>query len=173
MLDTKRHRVGVELTNELKKSISIGQVAKLFDKLLSSLNREGQTYEVTVVPSEDALDRILGIDRLDSVLIVLKRPNPGDHHEKDAEKILRELHEQNVKEERHKFLRQSGTDGIHLNGDNLVRAEVASVNGYVDGAGLENEVHVHRSTKEYPKIITRAVSQGVTFLRALRDEMKR
>lgn len=173
VLDEATHTIAIELKNDLGKTLSIRQAGRLFEKLFSALNRSGQTFDVTVIPEEDALSRVLGLERIDKIVIVLKRPNPGDHHGTDAEDILRELHEQNMKRAEYTFSRQPGTDGIHLNEDNQTRAEVAASNGHVESSGLEDGERSHRSTQEYPKIVRRALAAGTGFASALISEVKR
>lgn len=173
VLDEKTHVVAVELRNSLGKTLSIRQASVLFERLLSTLNKDGQTFDVTILPEEDALSRVLGMERIDKIVIVLKRPNPGDHHGTDAEEILKELHEQNMKRAEYSFSRQPGTDGIHLNEDNQTRAEVAASNGYVESSGLDEGERSHRSTQEYPKIIRRALAAGTAFVVAVASEAKR
>ena len=173
-LDEQTHRVTVELKNDEGKTISIRQAGKIFDLLVSSLNRERQTFEVTIVPEEDAIEQVLSLARLDRVEILLKRPNPGDHDDGDADEVLRELYEQNIKEADYSFARQPGTDGIHLNAENEKRAEVAAQNGYVKSSGLDEDgSRDRRSTKEYPKIVALTLAAGVVALAALRAEAKR
>ncbi|HEX8194113.1 MAG TPA: DUF4747 family protein [Allosphingosinicella sp.] len=174
VLDERTHKVTVELRNEDGKTISIRQVGRIFDFLLSRLNKQGQTFEVTVVPEEDAIDRVLGLERLDRVYILLKRPNPGDHDGGDADEVLRELHEQNIKQAEYSFARQPGTDGIHLNEENETRAEVAAQNGFVKSSGIdENGNRDKRSTKEYPKIVALSLIAGTLAVTLLREQAKR
>jgi hypothetical protein len=174
VLDDQTHKVAVELKNEGGKTISILQISRIFDLLLSKLNREGQTYEVTVVPEEDAIERVLGLKRLDRVDILLKRPNIGDHDSGDADQVLQELHEQNIKQAEYTFSRQPGTDGIHLNQENETRAEVAAQNGYVKSSGIdEYDNRDKRSTKEYPKVVPLVLAAGAIAIALLRNEAKR
>lgn len=174
VLDEQTHKMAIELKNELGKNISITQVSKILMLLLSSLNKEGQTFEVTIVPEEDAIEQVLGLERLDRVYILLKRPNPGDHDGGDAEEVLRELHEQNIRQAEYSFARQPGTDGIHLNADNEVRAEVAAQNGYVKSSGIDEDGNrERRSTKEYPKIVAVTIAAGAVAISALREQAKR
>lgn len=173
VLDELTHTVAIELKNDLGKTLSIRQAGRLFERLMTALNREGQTFDVTVLPDEDALSNVLGMERIDKIHIVLKRPNPGDHHGTDADDILRELHEQNMKRAEYTFSRQPGTDGIHLNEDNQTRAEVASSNGHVESSGLEDGQKMHRSTQEYPKVIRRVLAAGTLFATAVISEVKR
>ena len=172
--DEETHTLAVELLNDLGKRLSVRQASKIFEVLFSSLNRGNQTFEVTVKPEEDALEWVLGLKRLDRITILLKRPNPGDHHGDDADDVLRELDEQNLKQAEYDFARQPKTDGIHLNDKNQTRAEVASENGYVKSSGLDDyEERDKRSTKEYPKIVRDVLATGTLFKSAIRKHAKR
>jgi len=173
MFDEKTHKIAVELKNSLGKTLSIKNAARIFEELLSQLNRDGQTFDVTIMPEEDAIDRVLGMERLDKIVIVLKRPNPGDHHGSDADDVLRELHEQNMKRAEYQFSRQPGTDGIHLNEENRTRAEVAATNGHVESFGVDDDERAHMSTKEYPKIVRRVLAAGTLFGTAIATELRR
>lgn len=174
VLDELTHKITVELKNDQGKTISIGQIGKIFELLISMLNKEGQIYESTVVPEEDAIEKVLGLKRLDRVFILLKRPNPGDHDGGDADEVLRELQEQNMRQAEYSFARQPGTDGIHLNAENETRAEVAAQNGYVKSSGVDEQGNREkRSTKEYPKIVALSVEAGTAALSILRDQAKR
>lgn len=174
VLDEQTHIITVELRNDEGKTISVGQVGKIFELLFSRLNKAGQSFAATIVPEEDAIERVLGLARLDRVDILLKRPNPGDHDDGDAEEVLRELDEQNMKQAEYVFVRQPGTDGIRLNARNEARAEVAATNGYVKSSGVdENGDRDRRSTKEYPKIVPLALAAGALAVTLLRDEAKR
>ena len=174
VFDVKTHTVAVELKNDLGKTLSIRQATKIFDASLSALNREGQSFEVTTRPDKDALERVLGFNRLERVVILVKRPNPGDHHGDDAEEVLRKLQEQNLKQAMYVYVKQPGSDGINLNNENQKLAEVASTNGYVESFGFDNDDEREmRSTVHYPHVITRDVGGDTTFLSIIRDEAKR
>jgi hypothetical protein len=104
--------------------------------------------------------------------ILLKRPNIGDHDDGDAEEVLRELFEQNIKQAEYTFARQPGTDGINLNEENTTRAGVAAENGYVKSSGIDEYGNRDkRSTKEYPKIIPLVLAAGAAIA-LLRQQAK-
>lgn len=175
ILDEDSHIITIELQNEVGKTLSIKSAERIFELAFSSLNKEGETYDVTTRPEEDALEKVLSFERLDRVHIVLKRPNPGDHHGSDADEVLRELAEQNMKKAEYIFARQPGTDGIRLNEENRALAAVASAgNGHVDSSGVDDDdEHVKRSTKEYPRVVRRTLAAGTAFMAALRSESTR
>jgi hypothetical protein len=174
VFDVNKHHLAVELVNELNQRISILQIKRIFESLLSSLNREGQTYEVTVIPSKDALDSVLGLERIDKIEIVLKRDNVGDHDDGDADDVLRELEEQNTKRQTYTFARQPGTDGIHLNKKNRARAEAAQENGSVTATGIDRDGERQSlSTENYPDIVSTVVAAGGSILNAIKEKLAR
>lgn len=174
VMDTETHSLAVELLNENGKRLSVLQAGKIFQLLFGSISDGNQTYEVTIKPEEDAIERVLSFARLDRVTILLKRPNPGDHHGADADEVLRELEEQNMKQAEYDFARQPQSPGIALNEKNQTRAEVAAENGFVKGSGIdEYGERDTRSTKEYPLVVRQVLAAGTLFATALRNQAKR
>lgn len=168
------HAMGIELLNDQGKSISIVQIEKIIAKAFERISNDSRSFEVTVFPEEDALEKVLSFKRIDRVTIVLKRPNPGDHSAEDAEEILKELEEQKIKQATYDFSRQGGSSGIELNEFNEKRARVASSNGYVKARGLVTRgTSKVRSTKEYP-YVKRIPSEGaLSFKAILTDEVNK
>jgi hypothetical protein len=174
VLDASTHKIAVELLNDQGKTLSARQAGNIFGMAFARLNERGQTYEVTVIPEDDALATVLGLSRIDKIRMVIKRPNPGDHLDTDAAEVLREMEEQNINKDERIFTRQSGTESINLSEANHTRALVASTDGFVESAGRdENGQPDKRSTKEYPKIVKRTLAAGTTFMQALRNEARR
>lgn len=172
VFDVQKHTLAFELKNDLNQTISAKQVERIFEHLLSSLNREGQTYEVTLIPREDAVDIVLGLSRIDTITIVLKRDNVGDHDDGDADDVLRELEEQNTKRQAYHFSRQPGTDSIKLNEKNRARADAAPENGFVASTGQDaNGNHQSLSTKQYPDVVQAAVPAGGSIFHALKAKL--
>lgn len=172
VFDQDTHKLAVELRNELNQTISISQVGKIFEYLFSSLNSEEQTFEVTIIPKNDALDHVLGLKRIDTITIILKRDNVGDHDDGDADDVLRELEEQNTKRQEYRFTRQPGTDGIHLNEKNEARAEAAQENGLVKTTGIDDDgKRATLSTENYPQILKAVVGVGGSVFNALRAKL--
>ncbi|MBB4857216.1 hypothetical protein HNO88_000523 [Novosphingobium chloroacetimidivorans] len=171
IFDEKTHQLTFEARNEDRQTISPTRVGKIFSELLSPkvLGVDAELVEVTVVPTDDAITYVLGLARLDKVEILVKRPNQDDITT-ETNRVMKDLIEQNARSERREITRQAKTDGIELSEENETYARVAAHNGYVNSSGLdENEVHARRSTREVPKIVKRAIAQGVTYLAALRS----
>lgn len=175
ILNEKTHVVTLEIRNENGKTVSPVRARRIFSRLLSPevLGLEAEMVEITVIPEEDALAKVLGLKRLDRVEILVKRPNADDITAK-TNAIMQELDEQNAKRQELVFTRESGTPGLKLNERNETYAEVAAHNGYVVSKGKDADGEaVARSTKEYPKVVRFVLDAGATANASLRELAKR
>lgn len=172
ILDTNTHTLTVELKNEDGKKLSANRAEMIFRALLSPevLGVEAEDVEVTLIPQDDALEYVLGFNRLDRLEILVKRPNSDDISE-EATRIMQRLIDENAKSDRSILTRAAGTDGLEPDQERLKLAEVAaSGNGLVETSGLDaNGQKGVRSTKEKPKIVQRVLQQGQSYLAALRN----
>ncbi len=174
LLDTQTHVVTAEIKNEDGQRITPGRLAMIFVELLSPevLGPKAELVEVTVVPTDDAIDYVLGFKRLDKVDILVKRPN-NDDITQDTNRVMKRLMEQHAKSERSVLVRQPKTDGLELDEEHLRLARVAAVNGHVDSSGLDDDdEHGKRSTREVPKIVRRVLEKGSSYIAALRNVAK-
>ena len=149
VFNTTRHILALETRNEFGQTLSPRRAKRIFDHLLSPLilGLEAELVEVTVIPEDDALAFVLGLDRLDKVEILVKRPNADDITSK-ANAIMAELMQQNAKSEDRILTREAGSDGLELSEENMTRAEVAATNGFVKSTGRdENGEGDTRSTE--------------------------
>ncbi len=171
VLDTSNHIISFESRNESEQRLSPRRAQSIFERLLSPnlLGPQAETVDVTIMPEDDALARVLNIGRLDRVTIVIKRPNADDVTDETHE-VLADLAAQNAKREEITLIRAPQTDGLELSGTNQKLARVASHNGHVTAKGrrADGEPDV-RSTKEYPKVDEILVPAGTTFLSRLAD----
>jgi Domain of unknown function (DUF4747) len=171
VFNTATHVMAIETRNEFGQTISPTRAKRIFDRLLSPpiLGLDAEMVEVTVIPEDDALSQVLGLARLDRVDILVKRPNPDDISDVAAA-VMADLLEQNAKSEERILSRASGTDGIELNDENMIRARVAANNGYVSSAGRDEDGEPDkRSTKEYPKIVRWIVDVGGSAASRVRE----
>lgn len=175
VLNAKRHVFCIELKNEFGKMVSPARTARILELLLSPeiLGMDAELVEVTVIPEEDALTKVLSLRRLDRILIVVKRPNADDVTSK-ANAILAELDAQNVKRQDVTLVREARTESIVLNERNQTLAEVGSTNGFVEAKGRTADgTQERRSTKEYPKVVKTVLSMGQSALATIKDQASR
>ena len=156
----KTHLLLFESRNEFGKTLSPRRAHKIFTQLFSinALGPDSPSVDVTVVPEDDTLERLLGLDRLDRVEIFLQRPNPADVNDGEVQLALAELEEQGAKSQDYSLVRAPDAPRIALNAANYVRAKVAQFNGYVSASGVaEDGERFSGSTKSYPKVIKVAI----------------
>lgn len=169
VLNVKTHVVTFEALNEYGQTLSPRRAQSIFERLLlpEVLGPKAEVVDVTVIPDDDALAYVLGIDRLDRVDIMIKRPN-ADDVTPETHEVLAELQEQNAKRQEIILTRAAQTDGLELSDKNKKYARVASTNGFVSSKGrnADGEQDV-RSTKKYPKITEQLVSASGSFISAL------
>jgi hypothetical protein len=171
IFDIKTHQLTVELRNEDGQTVSPRRLERIFTDLLSPevLGADAEEVEVTVIPTDDAITYVLGLDRLDKVEILVKRPNQDDITTA-TNRVMKDLIEQKAKSERRVLNRQPKTDGLELSEENETYARVAAHNGHVDSSGLDEEGnHDKRSTREVPKVVRISLAAGTSFLAALRN----
>ncbi|MER9137515.1 DUF4747 family protein [Mesorhizobium sp. M0830] len=161
------HTLFVEVANDLGKRLSPQRARKIFGMLFDAIIQgvDAPLVEVTIIPEEDALRRILSIPTLKRLRIHLVRPNADDL---DVKRIMERLEAQRAKSE-DIILVALPSHGIELNEENKTIAEVAEHNGFVEGSGQEDDgAGVKYSTREYPRIIKRIVGQiGSSFAEAM------
>ena len=171
VFNTTSHTLAFEARNEFGQTLSPRRAKRIFDLLLSPtvLGLDAELVEVTVIPEDDALAIVLGLERLDRIEILVKRPN-ADDITAATNAIMGELMAQNAKSEDRVLVRQAGTESLDLSEENMTRAEVAASNGYVKSSGKDSDGDsVKRSTREYPKIIRAVVDAGESFISKVRD----
>ncbi len=100
VFDQDSHLLTVELRNEDNQTVSARRLERIFRDLLSPmvLGAQAEEVEVTVIPTDDALDYVLGLVRLDRVDILVKRPN-ADDITSETHQVMSALMDQKAKSE--------------------------------------------------------------------------
>lgn len=160
------HTLFVEIENDQRKRLSPQRARKVFALLFEDRNDSSPLVEVTVIPDEDALKRILTIPKLKKLRIHIVRPNADDG---DISRIMDRLVAQKAKAQDIEYFAAPGAEGLDPDDQTKAEAGVAEHNGFVEGAGQEEDgTSVKLSTREYPRIIRRIVGQfGSTFEEAM------
>lgn len=161
------HKLFIETKNEFGKTLSPRSVAKFFGRLFSQAEL-GQPFpyvEVTVIPEDDTVRRVLDVPNLKKILIHLNRPNPDDVNT-DASRIMARLEAMGAKVQVTQLTAIPG-ETLRLDEETRVTAEVAAFNGFVETKGSLGGELIRRSTKEYPRMIRKTLNQIGTRLGAL------
>jgi len=171
------HKLFVETKNEFGKTISPKSAAKFFGRLFSQaeLGQDAPYVEVTVIPDDDTVNRVLDVPSLKKILIHLSRPNP-DSIDEDARRVMARMESMGAKSQVTQLIALPG-ETLRLDEETKTMAEVAAVNGYVETHGYAEGEAIKLSTKEYPKIVKKTLAEAATRLSALisiaRDSMLR
>lgn len=158
------HVLFFETLNDTGKRLSPRYAKKILELLTSPQVQgpESPLVEVTAIPEDDSLRRILSISKLTRLHIHLVRPNADDL---DVARVLERLEKQGARSEDKVLVAAPGDGGITPDDETKTEAEVAVFNGYVQGAGYDDEgTRIDLSTKEYPRTIRKKVGEfGSSF----------
>ena len=131
-------------------SLSPNYVAKFFTTIfrMDGFSKAFDSLEVTVLPSNTALERVLSLNIVKKLEIFIKAPNPDDFAELES-RMLRRMDEINVSTitEVYRY------DGQSIDPDEEIMndAKVAANNGYVSSEGKDEQgKSVKRSTVDIP-----------------------
>ncbi|UPJ57827.1 DUF4747 family protein [Bradyrhizobium sp. 192] len=159
------HRLVVELRNELGQTFGPSRAEKFFAKLFnhSALAEVEVEVAVTVIPTEDALDRIFDIPRLRWLRIHNTRPNAEDLSD-EAEILHARLKAMGAKSQDLELAKAAKVTTIKPDGEIRALADAAAVDGHVEGRGkTEAGANVYESTKLHPKVVEIEVQGGSSF----------
>lgn len=158
------HLMFIETKNELGQSLSANRARRIMLMLMSQpiLGKDDPLVEVTTIPEEDAVERILSLPTLKRLRIHIVRPNADDL---DVQKVLDRLERQGIRTEDKVLVASSEDGGITPDNETKIEVEVAEFNGFVEGVGYEEDgTRIDLSTKEYPRTIRKKVGQfGSSF----------
>ncbi|RUW32296.1 DUF4747 family protein [Mesorhizobium sp. M1E.F.Ca.ET.041.01.1.1] len=168
ILRERDHALFLETRNDFNKRISPTRARTIFSLLFDPdiQGLEAPLVEVTVIPEEDALKRILAIPKLKRLHIHIVRPNADGI---SPQGILDKLVNQGAKSQDIVLVAAPGPEGLKPNEETTTQAEVGSYDGYVEGAGTEEDGEsVSLSTKQHPRVIRRVLGElGSAFDEAL------
>ncbi|MEZ2692267.1 DUF4747 family protein [Psychrobacter faecalis] len=132
------------------RSLSPNLVARFFTGIFQD-NSDFQNFEsieVTVLPSQSALNEVLSLEVVKNLEIFIKAPNPDDFAEVET-RILHEMQITHVSKKLERFTYDG--ESIELDEEMRNDARVASTNGYVKVRGENAEGKIEeRSTTNIP-----------------------
>jgi hypothetical protein len=166
----RNHRLYFETKNELNQTFGPKTARFVFSSMLS-LERLGRGYSeinVSIVPDESALARVLKIPHLKRLTIRVVVPN-GDTTSPEAYKrVMGRLEAMNAVQEELVLIRREQSDTLNPSPEVLDMAEVASENGYVEAVGRTNSGKpIKASTNDRPKSFYVSQRKGQSFFEAI------
>jgi uncharacterized protein DUF4747 len=158
MLNQPEHIVLMEIRNEAGQRLSPLRAKRMFDRLFENLPADLPEVDVTVVPEEESLERILAIKRLRKLEIFIKRPNPDDLGD-EYKRIMGLLEQEGARSQKIEKVKAAKKATLTPSEETKRLATIASTNGYVSGEGKdESGTPVFESTEKHPKIRKLSVS---------------
>lgn len=140
---------------------------KIFSTLLSGevLGLGWPNVEVTVIPEDGAVDRILNLPRLQILAIHITRPNEDASSPEARRRVFSELDDVNAQTLDIKLTKTSGSTRLEPNGNYEELAKIAADTGYVRGEERDEDGKKFAlSTKELPKRLYVENTPGKSFI---------
>ena len=153
--DLKSHRFIFEYDGTDGGSLSPNYVLRLLERLFADkeIKKEFGDVDLTVEPSVETVRQIFKMPKLTSLEVVIKRPNPDDHADEEAD-FLKRMRKQNAKRAEQKWVASSG-DSLVPDEETKAWARIGEHNGVVKAVGVNsNGKRVRISTEEHPAILS-------------------
>ena len=159
------HRLYV-VTKDKKDNMSPKTVKKILDNIFERISLEKNYPEVvvTVIPSEESVDKILKISKLERLSIELVRPNADDGFSDEV--AIMSLLEKQCAAKLTQEMTSTRNGSLTPNDSTIKLAYVASRNGKVTGEGRDQYgVKIKESTEEIPLIKQAKVDSNIETVR--------
>lgn len=167
-LNETTHLIFVETKNEFGKNLSPRRAGRIFTALFANLPVDASLVEVTVVPEEDSVEKLLSLPRLDHVQIHLTRPNAEEFGE-IVQEYLEELEVEGAQSQDVVIRRSPKAKTLELNKRHKNMARVSAYHGWFSARGRQKDGEkFDGSTHEYPKIIRTVIDGGTSLAVAAR-----
>lgn len=161
-MDTERHILLYEQKNEMRQSFAASKALKFFENLFFEVRDEFPEVNVTAIPEEDSLDRILGLPKLSILKIVVTKPNADDMTD-DYRSVMEKMIAQKAGKQTLQLQKAPKVKRLTPDADTTKLARVASTNGYVEG---KERLGLSDSTRSHPKSVVKELgTDGSVFSR--------
>lgn len=149
----------------LVKAFGPRRAEKFFSELFSreTLGEDSPLVDITIVPEDNTVERILDLPKLRRLKIVVTRPNPEDLTAEYAA-VMEKLKSQNAQKLSQELIKAPKVDRLQPDDDTKKLAFVAATNGYVEGEGKEGKNKIVDSTKLHPKAVPIEVSKDASSI---------
>jgi hypothetical protein len=94
-----KHRLVFEVHNEFGQNLAPARAERLFARLFRKLPPDSPAVEITVIPEDETLEKILAIPRLRKLDILVKRPNADDIGD-EFKKVMDTLEEEGARSQK-------------------------------------------------------------------------
>lgn len=162
-LKEKTHRLYYESRNEFWETLGPTVARRIFENLLQSA-KPGTLVEVTIIPQDGAVRKILDMPNLRTLEIKLLLPNPDDVDPNKQAALYAKLRAQNASSLDQTLQKQAGKSRLKPDDETRDLAFVAAENGYVKGDGGRGDERVQLSTTDTPKRKRISMEAGRNFV---------
>lgn len=146
------HRLVFETRSDLGHRFSPKRAERFFVRLFETLSDDPAELDVTIIPEDETVAKILAIPRLRKLLIYVKRPNADDAGG-EYERIIAELEAEGAQSQKIEKVKAPKKKSLTPTAETRVLAEKAAYNGYVSGEGKDDAGNpIRESTREHPKL---------------------
>lgn len=165
LFDEITHRMYIEIRNELGQSIGAKTLRNLIVRLTEPdiQGPSSPDIEVTVIPNDSALQKVLKLPGLRSLTIRVVRPNPDETDTEAKRRVESKMENMNVRVLETKLTKSSKGTQIRPDLDTIALAEVASNDGFVRGEGRQDGRKIEAATDQTPQISFVDRNQGDSF----------
>jgi hypothetical protein len=167
VFDDIKHNIWFESRSETGESLGAMTARRIFTRLLSIdvLGPEFPQIEVTIIPEEGAVERILDLPRLQTLFIRVVRPNPDASSPEARRRVLATLDTAHAQRMEVKLTKAGDAARLTAPEDIRELAQVAADIGFVRGEEkqLDGRKNV-LSTEALPKRVQIEVDRAGTFI---------
>jgi len=165
-LDVNRHRIHYESLNEFGETLGPTVARRLFENL-TAMDKVKEAVEVTILPQEGTVNRILTLPKLRRLEIKLLLPNPDDVDPDKQQKLYEKLRSMNAKTWEQTLQKRAGAARLKPDEETKEIARVAATNGYVKGDAGRGDDRVQLSTTDTPARKKVSMDAGANFVARL------
>ncbi len=170
VFNAKKHRLYFESKNILDQTLGPTTARRSVYRLLSPevLGTDVPTVEVTILPEEDALDRVLRLPGLRSLFIRVMRPNADVSSPAARQRVEQRLAAAKAQKLEETWYKSSEAESLQPTPEIIEIASVAADVGLVSGVGRDKDGRrMELATNKYPRRIPLGESLGDTLLAKL------
>jgi hypothetical protein len=166
VFNDKRHRLYYESRNEFGETLGPTVARRIFGNLLC-LPKRKVDVEVTIIPQEGAVNKILALPALRTLEIKLLLPNADGVDRKKQEDLYKKLRAMKARSLEQILQKQAGEARLAPDKETQELAHIAAENGYVKGDGGRGDNRVQLSTADTPQRKRVSMDEGTNLLSRL------
>ena len=152
--DVADHKLYFELKNERGERFTAKKVQRVFDRIfkeLSTIKGLPEEVAVSIVPTHDAIEKVLAVPNLAKLVIRLERPNADDIGSA-TRRLMKRLQSQGAARQDVVLTKSKSANKLTPDHDTKELAEVAAENGFVQASGTTDDgLKAVAQTSDYPR----------------------